>query len=240
MKPLIGITASMDLSGKEYTANKDYIKAIVQMGGIPVVLPYLSNDLDIKSVVEKIDGLYATGGYDIDPTLFNEEPHVNLGTIIPERDKFEITLIKETLKANKPILAVCRGCQILNIVMDGDMYQDIYSQIDHALLQHQQNAPSGHGSHYVQIQKDSLLYKLSKTDKIKVNSRHHQANRHVPKPLIISGRASDGIIEAVESKEHDFVLGLQWHPENMLAEQNDKVSSKIFAGFIEACKGESN
>lgn len=236
MKPLIGITASMDLSGKEYTTNKDYTKAIIQMGGIPVVLPYLSNDLDIKSIVGKLDGLYATGGYDIDPTLFNEEPHINLGTIIPERDKFEITLIKKTLEANKPILAVCRGCQILNIAIGGDMYQDIYSQIDHTLLQHQQNAPTGHGSHFVQIQNDSLLQKLSKTDKIKVNSRHHQANRRVPKPLVISGRSNDGIIEAVESEEHNFVLGLQWHPENMLSEQNDKVSSKIFTGFIEACK----
>src|SRR5690625_5697779 len=81
------------------------------------------------------------------------------------------------------------------------MYQDIYSQIDHTLLQHQQNAPTGHGSHFVQIQNDSLLQKLSKTDKIKVNSRHHQANRRVPKPLVISGRSNDGIIEAVESEE---------------------------------------
>src|SRR5690625_5372364 len=127
MKPLIGITASMDLSGKEYTTNKDYTKAIIQMGGIPVVLPYLSNDLDIKSIVGKLDGLYATGGYDIDPTLFNEEPHINLGTIIPERAKFEITLIKETLEANKPILAESSGRQILNNETDGDSNKEIYT-----------------------------------------------------------------------------------------------------------------
>src|SRR5699024_1690685 len=109
------------------------------------------------SIVGKLDGLYATGGYDIDPTLFNEEPHINLGTIIPERDKFEITLIKETLEANKPILAVCRGYQLLNITIGVDMYQDIYSQIDHTILKHLHIATTGHRSHFFQIQYDRLL-----------------------------------------------------------------------------------
>ncbi len=239
MKPLIGITASMDLVGKEYTANEDYIEAIVQTGGIPIVLPYLSNEMDVKAMVEKIDGLYATGGYDIDPTLFNEEPHPNLGKIIPKRDEFEVILIEEMLRLNKPILAVCRGCQMLNIVVGGDMYQDIYKQIDAPLIQHQQNAPAGHGSHFVQVKKGSLLHKLTEKKQFKVNSRHHQANRLVSNPLIISGRSSDNIIEAVESKAHDFVLGLQWHPENMLAEQGDETATKIFIGFINACKGGS-
>lgn len=236
MNPVIGITPSIDEDSHTYFVNIDNMNAIVQSGGTPIILPLIVSKNNINRIADMIDGLYLTGGNDIDPTLFNEEPHINLGTIIPERDKFEITLIKETLEANKPILAVCRGCQILNIAIGGDMYQDIYSQIDHTLLQHQQNAPTGHGSHFVQIQNDSLLQKLSKTDKIKVNSRHHQANRRVPKPLVISGRSNDGIIEAVESEEHNFVLGLQWHPENMLAEQNDEVSTKIFTGFIEACK----
>src|SRR5699024_12446327 len=106
MKPLIGITASMDLSAKEYTTNKDYTKAIIQVGGIPVVLPYLSNDLDIKSIVGKLDGLYATGGYDMDPTLFNEAPQINLGTIILERDRVEIRRIKETVDTKRPTLDV--------------------------------------------------------------------------------------------------------------------------------------
>ncbi|SRR5699024_8633902 len=237
MKPLIGITASMDLPGKEYTANNDYIEAITRMGGIPIVLPYLSDKQDIKVIVEKLDGLYATGGYDIDPTLFNEEPHPNLGKVVPKRDQFELMLIEETLRVNKPILAVCRGAQVLNIVVGGDMYQDIYQQIKEPLIQHQQRAPAGHGSHFVQVEKDSLLYKLTEMEQFKVNSRHHQANRHVPEPLLISGRSSDNIVEAIESITHDFVLGLQWHPENMLAEQDDEPSTKIFAGFIEACKG---
>lgn len=236
MKPIIGITASMEMSGTEYKAHKDYIKAIIQTGGIPLILPYLTDEEDIKEIVGRIDGLYATGGYDIDPTLFNEEPHLNLGTIVPERDEFEVILMKQMLKVNKPILAVCRGCQILNIAVGGDMYQDIYKQIDRPLIQHQQNAPAGHGSHFVQVEKSSLLYRLAEKEQIKVNSRHHQANRHVPEPFLISGRSSDGIIEAIESKEHDFVLGLQWHPENMLVDQNDETALKIFTGFITACK----
>lgn len=236
MKPIIGITASMELSGTEYKAHNDYVETVIRMGGIPVILPYLTDAIDVEEMVKKIDGLYATGGYDIDPTLFNEEPHPDLGTIIPERDKFEVILIKEMLKVKKPILAVCRGCQILNIVVGGDMYQDIYTQIDHPLIQHQQKAPSGHGSHFVDVEKKSLLYRLTGKERFKVNSRHHQANRDVTEPLLISGRSSDGVIEAIESKEHAFVLGLQWHPENMLIEQDDETSIKIFTGFIDACK----
>src|SRR5699024_9699699 len=129
MKPIIGITASMELSDTAYTTSEDYVQAVIQSGGIPFILPYLTNEEDVEVMVEKIDGLYATGGYDIDPTLFNEEPHPQLGAIIPARDKFEIMLIKQILKVGKPILGVCRGCQILNIVAGGDMYQDIYEQI---------------------------------------------------------------------------------------------------------------
>lgn len=240
MKPVIGVTPSMEVAGTEYKTNKDYIEAITQMGGIPLILPYLTDEVSITTIIEKIDGLYATGGYDIDPTLFGEEPHPQLGTIIPERDEFETLLIKELLKEKKPLLAVCRGAQILNIVVGGDMYQDINEQIDTPLIQHQQSAPSGHGSHFVTVEKNSLLYNLTKTEQLKVNSRHHQANRHVPDSYLISGRSSDGVIEAIESKADKFVLGLQWHPENMFVKKGDQAAKKIFKGFITACEERMN
>ncbi|MUV38967.1 Protein NtpR [Lentibacillus sp. JNUCC-1] len=147
-------------------------------------------------------------------------------------------MIKRMLDLDKPVLAVCRGIQILNIAMDGDMYQDIYTQIDRSLLQHSQNAPLGHGSHFVEVTADSLLHRLTGMDTLRVNSRHHQANRRVKAPLKTSGLASDMIIEAVESEAHRFVLGLQWHPENMLT-SGDEASRQIYNGFIEACKSQS-
>ncbi|RKL66853.1 gamma-glutamyl-gamma-aminobutyrate hydrolase [Salipaludibacillus neizhouensis] len=235
MKPLIGITSSTEVDEVQLLVGSDNINAVSRAGGLPVILPNLADEIDILEFAEKIDGLVLTGGYDIDPTLFGEEPYPNLGTIIPARDIFEITLIKELLEMNKPILAVCRGCQILNIAAGGDMYQDMYTQINRDLLQHAQNAPKGHGSHYVTVVKDSLLNRLTGVERLKVNSRHHQANRRVLDPFTVSGIASDGIIESIESKEHSFVLGLQWHPENM-AKVDDFASVKIFEGFIAACQ----
>jgi putative glutamine amidotransferase len=235
MKPLIGITSSMETDETQYMVNQDNIMGIIRAGGIPVMLPYLLLDEDVAQIANQLDGLYATGGYDIDPTLFGEEPHPNLGTIIPARDTFEIALMKQLLVMDKPILGVCRGCQILNIAAGGDMYQDIYAQMDCDLLQHSQKAPAGHASHYVDVVKGSLLYKLSGKDRLKVNSRHHQANRKVSDSFQISGTASDRVIEAVESKIHGFALGLQWHPENLVVE-NDDTSLLIFKGFIESCR----
>lgn len=234
MKPLIGVTSSMEINEESSFVNSDNITAITEAGGTPIILPNLVDEEAITQIASTIDGLYATGGYDIDPTLFGEEPHPNLGTIIPSRDMFESLLIKKMLEMGKPILAICRGCQILNIAIGGDMFQDIYSQTNRDLLQHKQKAPKGHGSHFVTVLEDSLLHRLTGVDKLKVNTMHHQANRKVIPPLQISGKASDGIIEAIESKEQPFVLGLQWHPEKMVA-SGDEASLRIFRGFIEAC-----
>ncbi|MBP2079757.1 gamma-glutamyl-gamma-aminobutyrate hydrolase family protein [Oceanobacillus polygoni] len=234
MKPIIGITVSMETNRDYYSTANRNVKVIIRAGGIPILLPYLIEEGDVVEIVNRIDGLYATGGGDIDPILFGEEPHLKLGLIIPERDQSELILIQKMLEMNKPILGVCRGSQILNIAAGGDMYQDIYSQMDKELLQHSQKAPFDYGSHFVHVRKDSLLYKLTGEEKLRVNSYHHQANRVVPKEFRISGTASDGVIEAIESKSHPFVLGLQWHPEGMV-EANDAASLKIYERFIDAC-----
>lgn len=234
MKPIIGITSSMELDQKKYMVNENNVRAIHQAGGIPLLLPYITGDNDIDQMVQQIDGLYLPGGYDIDPTLFGEEPHPKLGTIIPKRDKFEFSLIEKVLEKGKPILGVCRGSQILNIVVGGDMYQDIYGQIHTPLFQHSQRSPLQHGSHFVNVLEDSLLAKLVGVTELRVNSFHHQANRKIPSNFLASGVANDGIIEAIESKEHPFVLGVQWHPESML-QVNDEASEKIYKGFITAC-----
>lgn len=234
MKPVIGVTASMEIDQSVYTVNSRNIKAILKAGGMPVILPYFLEEEDVEQIVQKIDGLYATGGHDIDPTLFGEEPHPGLGTVIPARDQSEIKLIKKMMEMKKPILGVCRGSQILNIATGGDMYQDINSQIDKQLLQHRQKAPVEHMPHYVHVEKDSLLYRITAEERFKINSFHHQANRNVPKGFQISAKASDGIVEAIESKELPFVLGLQWHPEATTL-IDDQPSVKIFEAFIKAC-----
>ena len=236
MRPLIGITSSMEIDGTSFTVSSDNVNAIKKAGGLPVILPNLVGD-EVNLYAEKMDGLYLTGGYDIDPLYFAEEPHPNLGTVTPDRDVFEIRLINKMLELGKPILGVCRGCQILNVAVGGKMFQDIDAQIDQELLQHAQKAPTTHTSHYVNVLRDSLLYRLTEMEQLRVNSRHHQANRSVIDTFQVSGRANDGVIEAIENKRHPFVLGLQWHPEN-LAMKNDQSSLKIFQGFIEATRNQ--
>ncbi|MBD8070752.1 gamma-glutamyl-gamma-aminobutyrate hydrolase family protein [Bacillus sp. PS06] len=231
-KPIIGITSHVELDYKHSLSN-DYVEAVIQAGGIPVILP-IGIDSDVAVLLEKIDGLIVTGGGDIDPMLFGEEPHPKLGMISPGRDSFEIAIIEQALAANKPILAICRGIQILNITVGGDMYQDIYSQMEEPLLQHSQKATRTHLAHKVSVTEGSLLEDIAGQSTFNVNTYHHQAVRNVPKPLIVSGRASDGIIEAIESTEHTFVLGLQWHPEP-LAVSGNKIAIQIFDRFIKSC-----
>jgi len=237
MRPLIGISASMEVDQTYYMTATENIKAIADAGGMPVIMPILSEEKELDELAERLDGLYLTGGYDIDPTKFGEEPHPDLGTIIPIRDSFEMAMVHKMRELNKPILGVCRGCQIMNIAIGGDMYQDIYSQKNEKLLQHSQKAPKSHRSHYVYVEEGSLLFQLVGKNKISVNSRHHQANRTVPEDFKVSGKASDGIIEAIESKDDTFYLGIQWHPEN-LASANIEEAKNIYNGFIKACKKE--
>lgn len=235
MKPIIGITSSMGSEEKIHRVNAVDVNAIVHAGGVPMILPNLTATEDIKRLAAQIDGLYATGGYDVNPHLYGEEPHKELGKVTPMRDYFEIEITKEIVNLEKPFLGVCRGAQILNVVTGGSLYQDMYAQAEQELIQHSQQSPTAYGSHYINVKKGSLLYRLTKSEKILVNSDHHQSCQDVLSPLQVSGTASDQIIEAIESTEHPFVLGVQWHPEYMATEK-DKPSIAIFEGFILACK----
>ncbi|KHF40214.1 gamma-glutamyl-gamma-aminobutyrate hydrolase family protein [Halalkalibacter okhensis] len=235
MRPLIGISTSEN--NNESMLSHQYVKAVTRAGGIPIVLPNIVEHNELDPLVERLDGLLLSGGGDIDPTLFGEEPHPKLGLIRPDRDQFEMCMIKKFLERDKPILAICRGCQILNIAAGGDMYQDIYSQKDKELLQHTQVAPMTHGSHFVRVLDGSLLHRVTDELKFKVNSYHHQANRQVATNFQVSAIASDGVIEAIESTVHSFVLGLQWHPEGMLP-NGDYYAKSVFESFLRACKND--
>lgn len=230
MTPRVGITMSTE-QGKLFV-NREYCDAIIQAGGIPFLLPYTEEPAIIGEMAASCDGLLLSGGGDIDPTLFGEEPIPGLGEIVPVRDEMEILLIREFMKQNKPILGICRGCQILNIALGGDMYQDLTSQKT-PLLQHSQKAPRSHASHTIEIKDGSLLKSIVGKSSTKVNSYHHQAVRVTASSLVASAWTSDGVIEAIEGKNHPFVLGVQWHPESMASSQTD--AQKLFRAFVDAC-----
>lgn len=234
MKPIIGISTHLELDDR-HTLSNQYVQAVTEAGGIPILLtPGAMEDTD--ALARLLDGAVFSGGGDIDPTLFGEEPLPHLGEIVEERDSFELLLIEALMRLDKPILGICRGCQIINIAAGGDMYQDIYTQKeDVQLLQHVQRAKRSHMSHYVQAAENSLLYELAGGEQFKVNSYHHQSVRYVPDPLTVSGVASDGVIEAIESTEHTFVLGVQWHPEE-LAASGDECSKAIFKKLVDSCE----
>jgi putative glutamine amidotransferase len=235
VNPVIGITPSIENESNLHFVSADHIAAIKEAGGVPIVLPFVTSELQLNRMVQMIDGLYLTGGNSIDPTFFNEEPHPKLGEINPIRDQYEVQIIRKILNLHKPIFGVCRGCQILNVALGGDMYQDIYAQNEGDLLQHEQCAPQSHASHFVYVSDGTLLREITGRTRIKVNSRHHQANRKPGKGILICGKASDGVVEAIEGKNDPFVLGVQWHPENM-ARNGESISKKIYAAFVQSCK----
>jgi len=233
LKPIIGITTHVELDSK-HVLNHDYITAVSRAGGIPMLIP-IGIEEDAEQILDRIDGLVVSGGGDIDPTLFGEEPHRSLGEISPGRDASELALIQAALDRDLPLLTICRGLQVMVIAAGGDMYQDIYDQIDRELLQHGQKAARTHASHFVQTAEGSILREAAEGERFRVNSYHHQAVREVKAPFAVSGIASDGVIEAVESTEHKFAVGVQWHPE-ALAAAGDEPSLRLFSRFIETAK----
>ncbi|TLS35590.1 gamma-glutamyl-gamma-aminobutyrate hydrolase family protein [Pseudalkalibacillus caeni] len=232
MQPIIGVTAP--IIENRVSLHTDNMDSIVGAGAIPFIVPYTEQEELLTQIIQQIDGLFLTGGVDIDPTFFGEEPIPGLGEVRPERDKLETLLIHKALEANKPIFAICRGIQMLNVAAGGNMYQDIYSQVESPLLQHAQKAPRDHLSHFIKVKEKSLLEKIAGKLSFKVNSFHHQAVKDPAPGFSVSATASDGVVEAIESMKHRFVLGVQWHPENLV--KNDSISRKIFGAFVEACR----
>jgi len=237
MKPIIGVTGYLHPYSSQVSGvfvGEDYTNGVARAGGIPLVIPFLETEADVKALAERLDGLLLSGGFDMDPVMFGEQPIPAMGEVTPERDWIESILFKEMHAAGKPIFGICRGMQIMNILMGGDVYQDLPSQYEGELLQHSQRAPRWYGAHHVSITEGTLLREAFGSDRIRVNSYHHQAVRHVPESLIVSAVSDDGVIEAIEAKEGAFLVGVQWHPENMWS--RDEKMLRLFEAFVEAAK----
>ena len=241
-KPVIGISGSLiiDDSGsfagyKRSYVNNDYILSVIRNGGIPFIIPFNENEEVIKAQMEMIDGLLLSGGQDVAPKNYGEEPTPKLGDIFPERDDFEYALLKSALEAKKPVLGICRGSQIINTYFNGSLYQDL-SYIGKDVLKHNQvNSPSM-VTHSVTIDKSSKLFDIFGEEKIMVNSFHHQAVKKVGEGLVKTAKAPDGIVEAIEKTDYPFLVAVQWHPE-MLQNSVDMMN-KLFLRFIKEASNE--
>ena len=239
MNPVIGISTNFltvdkgkFLGMERIYVNKDYVDAVNKAGGIPLLLPPVEDAETVCRYVRLCDGFILSGGGDINPALYGEIPHPKLEEFHSTLDRSQWLLTQEILRADKPLLAVCRGVQLLNVVQGGSLWQDV-SAIDHPVMLHSQFSPRGDLFHPVDIAQDSILHRLF-GDKLVVNSFHHQCLKDPGKGLEITATAPDGIIEAVEMPDHRFVIGIQWHPEMLLTASDTMLP--LFRQLMLACQ----
>lgn len=214
MRPVVGITCSYNTALDQYHLARDYVRAVKAAGGDPVILPHTGNN-NVRSLLNVIDGLLLSGGGDIDPYHFGEEPWPENGSIDPHRDSFELQITMQALEVEMPVFGICRGIQILNVAAGGTVCQDIQRAIPGA-YKHSQEAPRWYPTHEIEIKQDSLLFDLLAAHKFRVNSFHHQMIGQTAEGFTVSARAGDGVIEAIErTDKNSFAMGVQFHPENM-------------------------
>ncbi len=222
---MIGITASLKEDegsvarrplGRFVRADLDYIEGVAEAGGVPVVLPSVLGLRAAEALLDGLDGLLLSGGTDLEPGYYGEQPVPGLGPTVPERDAFEMTLLKLALRRGIPIFGICRGMQILNVALGGTLYQDLPSQHG-GVLQHCREAPKWQPVHEVQVRRGSWLGEVTGCRSVEVNSYHHQGIKYIGKGLRASAVSPDRVIEAIEWRDlsERWLVGVQWHPEGM-------------------------
>ncbi|MCF8009214.1 MAG: gamma-glutamyl-gamma-aminobutyrate hydrolase family protein [Halanaerobiales bacterium] len=218
--------------------SQNYVNAVLEAGGLPIVSPqirktYKDNTL-MGELVDTVDGILLTGGYDIDPENYDKYSYKKIKFLDGIRDKQELKLIELALKKDKAILGICRGFQLLNIYFGGDIYQDIKQDLETEYLHFGGRFPKCKKIHPVSIEKDSILSSIFNQDLIEVNSFHHQAVRKLGDNLIKTAYSPDGLIEGFESTKYENVWAVQWHPEIMFSYYPEQLL--IFKEFLNKIK----
>lgn len=213
-----------------------YIRALEAMGLAPVLITPAHSAPAIEALVEACCGLVLTGGEDVDPACYGEEPSPALGATIPARDRMEFRALSCALERKVPVLGICRGCQLLNVHFGGTLYQDIDTERPGDLL-HEQREPWGKRSHSATVHPGSRLHEIVGGEDLFINSFHHQAVKKVGDGLRVVARADDGLVEAIEHEEHPWLLGVQWHPErNEAATLDTDPDRRIFLAYRDAVR----
>lgn len=236
MRPKIGITPNgwgkaRGANGAELGA--DYAEAVAGVGGLPFILP-LTNDPElVRELAEGLDGLLLSGGPDVDPGRYGEEPRPGLGEVAPLRDALEFMLLDRMLAADKPVFGICRGVQVMNAFFGGTLYQDLERERD-GVLQHSQSAPRDHLAHRVELVSGTRLARIVGAGEIPVNTFHHQAVNQLAPGCVANAFARDGVLEGLEHPGYRFALGVQWHPENFW--RNEPSSRSLFSALVQAAQ----
>ena len=236
-KPLIGITPSpaTDEHGTRYALSPNYTEAVEAAGGVPVILPPQQGNVD--ELLDALDGVILSGGGDIRPTIYGDtEQHPATYGIHDLRDQFELELARKAIARDMPLLAICRGIQVLNVALGGTLIQDIADQHSDQ-IEHRQNRgeiPAAQPSHAVTAAPGSLLARVYGATALQTNSFHHQALREVSSELRAIARAPDGTVESVEHPGCRWLLGVQWHPEMMFRAHSEHLAP--FQALVEAAR----
>ncbi len=236
-RPRILLTTSSRSSTQGLRRNdaftgRNYSEAIARAGGIPLMAASLEPEL-AAGFLEGIDGVVFSGGVDVDPIHFGQQPHRDLGSVDVERDRFELALYRAARERNLPILGVCRGFQLMNIAQGGTLHQHLGA--DFSSLGHAQGDSGGEPYHTVTLAADSELGRAFGSTEIRTNSYHHQGIDVLGQDLRAVGHASDGLVEAVEGTSGAFLIGVQWHPEMSQAKYPEQLAP--FTAFIKAATG---
>lgn len=234
MKPIIGITTFEEQSKGYHTVKSTYINAVFAAGGIPINIPIIKDEEDYETYANLVDGIIFTGGLDISPLTYGENPVKEINLMSSRRDEYELGLFKKVYEMKKPILGICRGSQLMNVALGGSLYQDINTQVQEALGHAPKSMEADEFFHWINIERNSQLYEIFGKDKIQVNSFHHQAIKELGKDLKVIALSEDGIIEGIQGTKEGFVLGVQFHPEALSPRYPEYL--KIFEELITASK----
>jgi len=225
MRPLIGITPKKEIvKGRPHvTLPEGYVEAILRADGTPLILPVLTDRKVVLHFASSIDGLLLSGGGDIHPRFYGEDLRAPMELSPEGRTVFEQMLLHEVIKHKKPVLGICLGIQSINVALGGTLFQDIPSQIRTSI--------NHRSRHSINIEKNSLLFRVLKAESMEVSSAHHQSVKVPGKGLRPVATAPDGVIEAIEMEEYPFLIGVQWHPERDL---EDIYTERLFKAFVDA------
>lgn len=219
-RPIIGITPDFNPREEQrspiYELKVAYADAVIRAGGLPFVLAYSDDSQVLEQYLDRISGLVITGGaFDIHPEAYGETAREGLGALKPARTTFETTLMQAALRRNMPVLGICGGMQLLNVVLGGTLFQDIGREVANA-RDHEQKHERSQPHHPVDVKDGTVLADLLGKGQLMVNSTHHQAVKRTGERVVISATSPDGVVEAIEAPQHLFAVGVQWHPELLI------------------------
>jgi putative glutamine amidotransferase len=231
-RPRIGMTLDADDAARRYELARSYVDAVLGAGGLPILLPHADAQV-AGAYLALLDALVVTGGaFDVPPELYGEARREVCGRLKPERTRFEKDVLEAALAAGMPVLGVCGGMQLMNVLRGGTLYQDLAA--DAGLRDHEQPAPKDVPSHEVVVAPGTQLAALVGEGPLKVNSTHHQAVREPGTGVLVSARAPDGVVEAIELPDLPFAIGVQWHPE--AAGRHEARHLAVYRGLVDAAR----